>query len=178
MAAFHGDATNRTVLRRAEVMTAREVIVTTDRDDSAVLVTLAVRQLNPKAHVVVAVREEDNVPLLRQSGADAVVTSSEAVGRLLGLTAVSPNLGEVMEDLLTYGEGASRWPNARCSAARSASRRPPSPTASCRSSATEKYTATTTPTSRSWPPATSSSTPALPRKPRGPNAPGRDEGDE
>lgn len=105
MAAFHGDATNRTVLRRAEVMTAREVIVTTDRDDSAVLVTLAVRQLNPSAHIVVAVREEDNVPLLRQSGADAVVTSSEAVGKLLGLSAVSPNLGEVMEDLLTYGEG-------------------------------------------------------------------------
>jgi voltage-gated potassium channel len=105
MAAFHGDATNRTVLRRAEVSVAREVIVTTDRDDSAVLVTLAVRQLNPDAHIVVAVREEDNVPLLRQSGADAVVTSSEAVGRLLGLSAVSPNLGEVMEDLLTYGEG-------------------------------------------------------------------------
>jgi voltage-gated potassium channel len=105
IAAFLGDATNRTVLRRAEVPSAREVIVTTDRDDSAVLVTLAVRQLNPTAHVVVSVREEDNVPLVRQSGADAVVTSSEAVGRLLGLSAVSPNLGEVMEDLLTYGEG-------------------------------------------------------------------------
>lgn len=105
IAAFHGDATNRAVLRRAEVSTAREVIVTTDRDDSAVLVTLAVRQLNQSAHIVVAVREEDNVPLVRQSGANAVVTSSEAVGRLLGLSAVSPNLGEVMEDLLTYGEG-------------------------------------------------------------------------
>jgi len=105
IAAFLGDATNRTVLRRAEVPSAREVIVTNDRDDSAVLVTLAVRQLNPTAHVVVSVREEDNVPLVRQSGADAVVTSSEAVGRLLGLSAVSPNLGEVMEDLLTYGEG-------------------------------------------------------------------------
>jgi voltage-gated potassium channel len=105
IAAFHGDATRRAVLRRAEVGLAREVIVTTDRDDSAVLVTLAIRQLNPKAHVVVAVREEDNVPLVRQSGANAVVTSSEAVGRLLGLSAVSPNLGEVMEDLLTYGEG-------------------------------------------------------------------------
>lgn len=105
IAAFHGDATNRNVLHRAEVRTAREIIVTTDRDDSAVLVTLAVRQLNPDAHVVVSVREEDNVPLLRQSGADAVVTSSEAVGRLLGLSAVSPHLGEVLEDLLTYGEG-------------------------------------------------------------------------
>jgi voltage-gated potassium channel len=105
IAAFLGDATSRAVLRQTEISLAREVIVTTDRDDSAVLVTLAVRQLNPDAHVVVAVREEDNVPLVRQSGANAVVTSSEAVGRLLGLSAVSPNLGEVMEDLLTYGEG-------------------------------------------------------------------------
>jgi voltage-gated potassium channel len=105
LAAFLGDATNRAVLHRAEVTRARQVIVTTDRDDSAVLVTLAVRQLNPDAHCVVAVREEDNVPLLRQSGADAVVTSSDAVGRLLGLSAVSPTLGQVLEDLLTYGEG-------------------------------------------------------------------------
>ncbi len=105
LASFLGDATNRAVLRRAEVTRARQVIVTTDRDDAAVLTTLAVRQLNPDVHCIVAVREEDNVPLLRQSGADAVVTSSDAVGRLLGLSAVSPTLGQVLEDLLTYGEG-------------------------------------------------------------------------
>jgi voltage-gated potassium channel len=34
-----------------------------------------------------------------------VITSSDAVGRLLGLASYSPNLGAVMEDLLTYGEG-------------------------------------------------------------------------
>ena len=50
-------------------------------------------------------REQDNVPLVRQSGADSVITSSDAVGRLLGLASFSPNLGSVMEDLLTYGEG-------------------------------------------------------------------------
>jgi len=105
LASILGDATNRAVLRRAEVTHARQVLVTADRDDAAVLTTLAVRQLNPDAHCVVAVREEDNVPLLRQSGADAVVTSSDAVGRLLGLSAVSPKLGQVMEDLLSYGEG-------------------------------------------------------------------------
>ena len=104
-AAIEGDATRREVLRRAEIIKAREVIITLDRDDSAILVTLTVRQLNPSAHVVVAVREEDNASLLRQSGADAVVTSSEAVGRLLGLSAVSPNLGTVIEDLLNSKEG-------------------------------------------------------------------------
>lgn len=104
-AAIQGDATRRDILRRAEIMKAREIIITLDRDDSAILVTLTVRQLNPSAHVVVAVREEDNASLLRQSGANAVITSSETVGRLLGLSAVSPNLGTVIEDLLSSREG-------------------------------------------------------------------------
>jgi voltage-gated potassium channel len=104
-AAIEGDATRREILRRAEIMKAREVLITVDRDDSAILVMLTVRQLNPSAHVVVAVREDDNASLLRQSGANAVVTSSEAVGRVLGLSAVSPNLGAVIEDLLSSNEG-------------------------------------------------------------------------
>jgi voltage-gated potassium channel len=104
-AAIEGDATRRDVLRRAEIIKAREVLITVDRDDSAILVMLTVRQLNPSAHVVVAVREDDNASLLRQSGANAVVTSSEAVGRLLGLSAVSPHLGAIIEDLLSSNEG-------------------------------------------------------------------------
>jgi voltage-gated potassium channel len=104
-AAIEGDATQREILRRAEIMKAREVLITVDRDDSAILVMLTVRQLNPSAHVVVAVREDINASLMRQSGANAVVTSSEAVGRLLGLSAVSPNLGTIIEDLLTSNEG-------------------------------------------------------------------------
>ena len=50
-------------------------------------------------------RDSLNVPLIRQSGADAVVTSSDAVGRLMGLSSISPQLGEVIEDLLAAGEG-------------------------------------------------------------------------
>ncbi|MGA4507387.1 potassium channel family protein [Propionibacteriaceae bacterium G1746] len=105
LAAFLGDATRRDLLRRAEITKAREVIITLDRDDAAILTVLTVRQLNPRAHLVVAVREQDNVPLLRQSGADMVVTSSDAVGRLLGLSSVNPHVGTVMEDLLSSGEG-------------------------------------------------------------------------
>jgi voltage-gated potassium channel len=100
-----GDATRREVLRRAGVERATQVIVTTDRDDSNILATLTVRQLNPDAWIVAAAREQENVPLMRQSGADSVITSSDAAGRLLGLSSLSPALGSVMEDLLTYGEG-------------------------------------------------------------------------
>jgi voltage-gated potassium channel len=105
MPAFEGDATSRELLHRAELPKAKEVIVTVGRDDTAILATLTVRQLNRGAHVVVAVRDSDNVALIRQSGADAVVTSSDAVGRLMGLSSISPQLGEVIEDLLTSAEG-------------------------------------------------------------------------
>ncbi|HSE56308.1 MAG TPA: NAD-binding protein [Nocardioidaceae bacterium] len=105
LAVVTGDATRREVLRRAGVQRAQQVIITTNRDDSTVLCTLNVRQLNPDTYVVAAVREQNNVQLVRQSGANSVITSSDAVGRLLGLSTLSPNLGSVMEDLLTYGQG-------------------------------------------------------------------------
>ena len=105
LAVVTGDATRREVLQRAGISTASHVIITTDRDDSNVLATLTVRQLNPDAWIVSAVRAQENVPLMKQSGADSVITSSDAVGRLLGLSSLSPALGSVMEDLLTYGEG-------------------------------------------------------------------------
>ena len=93
------------MLRRAGAAEARQIIVSTNTDDSTILCVLNARQLNQSAHIVAAVRESDNVHLVRQSGADGVVTSSDAVGRLLGLSAVSPSLGSVIDDLLTYGEG-------------------------------------------------------------------------
>jgi voltage-gated potassium channel len=100
-----GDATRSEVLERAEVRRARQIIIATQRDDTAVLVALTARQLNRGAKIVAAVREEENAPLLRQSGADAVITSASAAGRLLGLSVLSPSAGMVMEDLIQQGSG-------------------------------------------------------------------------
>ncbi|MEU9385881.1 potassium channel family protein [Streptomyces sp. NPDC048279] len=100
-----GDATRSEVLKRAEVQRARQIIIATQRDDTAVLVTLTARQLNKGAKIVAAVREEENAPLLKQSGADAVITSASAAGRLLGLSVLSPAAGMVMEDLIQQGTG-------------------------------------------------------------------------
>ena len=105
LAVVTGDATRSGVLQRAGVEQASQVIITTDRDDSNVLATLTVRNLNAEAWIVASVREHENAPLMKQSGANSVITSSDAVGRLLGLSTLSPTLGTVMEDLLTYGEG-------------------------------------------------------------------------
>lgn len=100
-----GDGTRADVLRRADVEHAKRVIVAVPRDDAAVLVTLTVRRHNPSAYVVAAVRESENAPLLREGGADGVVVSSEAAGRLLGVAASSPTTGAIFEDLLVPGSG-------------------------------------------------------------------------
>jgi len=89
----------------AGVRDAAAVVVAPDRDDSAVLITLTARELNPRARIVASVREEENAHLLRQGGADSVVVSSGAAGRLLGHAIKSPRIVAVLEDLLSVGEG-------------------------------------------------------------------------
>ena len=105
LAAVAGSAADSQALIDARVTDARSVIVAVDRDDTAVLITLTARELNPSATIVASVREEENVHLLHQSGADAVITSSAAAGRLLGLSSETPQVTEVLEDLLTVGQG-------------------------------------------------------------------------
>ncbi len=105
LAAVSGDAARTDVLRAAGIDTARAVIVAANRDDAAVLITLTARELNRTATIASAVREEENAHLLRQSGADSVITSSAAAGRLLGVATQTPRLVAVLEDLLSVGEG-------------------------------------------------------------------------
>ena len=100
-----GDANRADVLRLAGVQHAKAVIVATSDDPTAVLVTLTARELAPEATIIASVREAENSHLLRQSGADSVVVSSETAGRLLGLATSKPTVVEMIEDLLTPHEG-------------------------------------------------------------------------
>ncbi len=102
-----GDATRSAVLLEAGVREARAVMVGLDRDDTAVLATLTARDLAPEAMIIAAVLEDENAHLLRQSGADEVITSSETAGRFLGLTTRHPRVGEVLADFLHSDYGLS-----------------------------------------------------------------------
>ncbi|MFD4366362.1 potassium channel family protein [Rhodococcus sp. NPDC058521] len=100
-----GSATKSDVLRLAGAQNAESIIVAANRDDTAVLVTLTAREIAPKAKIAAAIREADNAHLLRQSGADSVVVSSETAGRLLGIATTTPTVVEMIEDLLTPEAG-------------------------------------------------------------------------
>ncbi|GGN25106.1 NAD-binding protein of Kef-type K+ transporter [Lentzea pudingi] len=101
----HGSGTRNDVLRVAGAARARAIVVAPNRDDTAVLVTLTARELAPKAQIVASVRERENEHLLKQSGADSVVVSSETAGRLLGMATATPSVVAMVEDLLTPDAG-------------------------------------------------------------------------
>ena len=105
MAAVAGSASTQHALRDAGIADAVGVVVAVDRDDAAVLATLTARELNPTAKIVGAVREDENAHLLHESGADSVIPSSSAAGRLLGLATTTPEVAKVLEDLLSVGAG-------------------------------------------------------------------------
>ncbi len=100
-----GDATQTETLQQAAIEDASWIIVAPNRDDTAVLVTLTARELNTKAHLVASGREQENLHLLRQGGADEVIDTTAAVGRMLGLGTHDPGAGMVLEDLLAAGVG-------------------------------------------------------------------------
>lgn len=104
-AVIAGDATRSSVLIDAQIGDARGVVVALDRDDTAVLVTLTARDLNADVPISASAKEEENTSLLTRSGADSVVTADEATGRLLGIAITYPAHVELLEDLLSAGEG-------------------------------------------------------------------------
>ena len=100
-----GDATTTATLEQAGVREAAAIIVAPNRDDTAVLVTLTAREMNPNAHITAGGRHQENLHLLRQGGADEVIDATAAIGRMLGLGTVNSAAVRVFDDLLGAGHG-------------------------------------------------------------------------
>lgn len=101
----HGDASREETLQAAEITRASQVIISVDSDDTAVLITLVARRLNPTANIVVAVREGVHNKTFVQSGANTVINTDESTGHILADTALSPLAGNIISDLLDPTEG-------------------------------------------------------------------------
>jgi len=98
------------VLDTARIGQPACLVVAVGRDDTAVLITLTGRQLNAAMTIVAAVKEAENEPLLRQSGADQVVVSADTAGRMLALSTIEPAAGAVLTRLAGRNLGLIEWP--------------------------------------------------------------------
>ena len=100
-----GSAYDTEILKAAEIHEAKTVIVALPTDEASILTVLRARELNPKVNIVASCREQENVELLKSSGADEVIVSSSSAGRILGMAAEAPEAARVVNDLLTFGDG-------------------------------------------------------------------------
>ncbi|MHB0935268.1 MAG: potassium channel family protein [Armatimonadota bacterium] len=103
--ALCGDATSEAALRAAAIEKAAHVIVDVDTDDTTVLICLTAKHLNPAVQIAAAAREAENVPLLYRSGADVVVASAVASGRMLAMATWQHYAPRFIEDIITFGRG-------------------------------------------------------------------------
>jgi voltage-gated potassium channel len=96
-----GDATREETLREAMLPSARALLVSTDRDDTNVLITLTARNLRPNIRIVARVEEAENEKIIRQSGASATVLPSRVGGILMADSIESSHLAHYVMDLIT-----------------------------------------------------------------------------
>ncbi len=102
---LRGDATSEELLTMARVQAAKAVIVSTARDDTAVLVILTVRHLSKTAKIIASVKEGENIKLAQLSGADLVISPPRIGGFLLADAVETRHATPFLCDLMsTAGE--------------------------------------------------------------------------
>ena len=101
--AVNGDATREHVLRSVAIERAAYVLVCPGRDDTAVLISLTARDLNPAARVIAMCLDEENVRLLSRGGAQTIISRSSAGGNLMAAATRHVHLVETMQDILSLG---------------------------------------------------------------------------
>ena len=69
-----GNAADFEVLKRAEILNALTVIITTHDDDINVYLTVYCRRLNPEIQIISRVTQERNIATLHRAGADFVMS--------------------------------------------------------------------------------------------------------
>jgi voltage-gated potassium channel len=101
VAVLQGDASRDETLSAAHVERASALLISAGRDDTAILVVLTARKLNPNLNISVTIRVADNEDIARQAGATAVINPVSFAGLLLASSLQGPYRAEYISDLAT-----------------------------------------------------------------------------
>jgi len=99
---LHGNAASEELLRVAGVPRAHSVIVSVGRDDTTVLVVLTIRELARQVRVIARVLEQENVKLVKASGADVIVSPPRFGGFLMADAVDSQGMVQFVSELLSF----------------------------------------------------------------------------
>jgi voltage-gated potassium channel len=99
---LHADASRDETLTAVRIETARSMIVSPGRDDTAILITLTARHLAPNLKISVAIKNEDNELLARQAGATTVINPVSFAGLLLAGSTQGEHISDYLADLASH----------------------------------------------------------------------------
>ena len=102
---LHGDASSEELLRVAAVDRASATIVSVGRDDTTVLIVLTIREIARKVRVIARVGEQENVKLVRASGADVIVSPPRFGGYLMADAVTTNSTVDFIAEALTFRGG-------------------------------------------------------------------------
>ncbi len=102
---LHGDASSEALLKVAAVERANSVIVSVGRDDTTVLIVLTIREIAKGIRVIACVGEQENVKLVKASGADVIVSPPRFGGYLMADAVESNATVDFVAEALTFRGG-------------------------------------------------------------------------
>ena len=100
MKAITGDPLTAETLERAGIKMADALILPAEGDESAVMVALKAKQLNPQIHVVAACARREDLDIMRGAKIDVVVPVSRVMGELLAEAVVESKVVDFFLDIL------------------------------------------------------------------------------
>lgn len=87
-----GDPTNPDILRRANVMNAKNIVLAMEKDSDVLLAIHVIRDLSPWINIVAKINNHEHIRIAESAGADQVVSPPSIGGRLLSLVADEPSV--------------------------------------------------------------------------------------
>jgi voltage-gated potassium channel len=98
---IYGDPSKTDVLDQARIREARVVILSMDDDSKNLITALNIKELNPKARIIVKTSRPELKKTMQIAGVTYVVTPHEMAGRLIASAAFEPEVANFVEDVTT-----------------------------------------------------------------------------
>ncbi len=105
-----GDPSEDLDLHRAGIQGAASAIIMAnsqggDSDGRAILITLAIENINPDVYTCAEIYDSTNIRHLKRTGADEIVCLNQFGEYLVLQSAISPGLSKMFMELLSFGVG-------------------------------------------------------------------------
>jgi voltage-gated potassium channel len=99
--AIYGDPSKTDILKQANIKEARVVILSMDDDAKNLITALHIKELNPRARIIVKTSRAELKKTMTLAGVTYIVTPHEMAGRLIASAAFEPEVANFVEDVTT-----------------------------------------------------------------------------